>query len=139
MKKVWKWIIGIAVALVVLAVIAGVAWMFIRPHMLGTAVWYRLGDRAREPWMMMPYGHSYLRGSSWMFPFGGIFGGLFGLGILTLVVLGIIWLARRVSAPQPSPAAPQTPVAAAAQATCKRCGKPVEAEWVACPHCGKKL
>lgn len=139
MRKVWKWIIGIVVALVILAIVAGVAMMFLRPHLMGGSAWYGPGARVRGPWMMMPFGHGgyMMRGFGWMMPFGGLFGGFITLGILTLAVLGIVWLVRRVAAPQTSPAAQQTP--APVQATCKRCGKPVEAGWVACPHCGKKL
>jgi hypothetical protein len=72
-----------------------------------------------------------------MFPFGAIFAGLFGLGLLALLVLGIVWLAggfrSKAHAAAPMQAAP------APMLTCKHCGKPVQADWKNCPYCGKKL
>jgi hypothetical protein len=134
MKKVWKWIIGIVIVLVILAAVAGAVLMF-RSHLLANVYWGEPGVRTRFPGMM-PYAHGEWGGrifpmhSVGMMPFGGLFGGLFSLGLLTLVVLGIVWLVRKLTVSN----TPPTPVP-----TCSHCGQPVQANWVACPHCGKKL
>ncbi len=67
--------------------------------------------------------------------FGGVIGWLFVLmmvlfpvGLLALVILGIIWLARTVSRPA-SRAAP----------VCPDCAKPMAADWRACPYCGGRF
>lgn len=67
---------------------------------------------------------------------GMIFMGIFPLGLLVLLVLGIVWLLRQVSSP-PGPAAgpPQAP----AERTCPNCGRSVQADWQVCPYCGQTL
>jgi len=131
MKKVWKWIIGIVIVLLILAVVMGVVLMF-RSHQLANVGW---GVRTRLPGVM-PFGRGWMMrgpgmmGYGRMMPFGGLLGGLFSLGLLALVVLGIVWLVRRLMVPKTAPA----PVL-----TCRHCGEPIQAGWVACPHCGKKL
>lgn len=64
---------------------------------------------------------------------------LFGIGMLLgpllfigLIVLGVVWLVRSVG----TPSAPQPP---AASIFCIHCGKPLQAGWKACPHCGEKV
>lgn len=66
-----------------------------------------------------------------MMPFGGMIFGLFCLGLLALLVIGIVWLVRRPRAVQP--------VAAPVLSACPKCGKPVQADWNNCAYCGKKL
>ncbi len=69
---------------------------------------------------------------------GGYGGGLFGwllmllfpLGFLALLVVGVVWLVRAVSIPQPG-----TPVGK----VCPECHSAVQAGWKACPHCGATL
>ncbi|MFH1524499.1 MAG: zinc ribbon domain-containing protein [Chloroflexota bacterium] len=132
MKKVWKWIIGIVVVLVVLAVVIG-AVVMVRSHLLINANWGEPGTRLPG---MMPYARGEWGGriltmhSPGIMPFGGLFGGLFSLGLFTLVVLGIIFLVRKLMGHSTS----SVPVP-----TCSHCGQPIQANWVACPHCGKKL
>jgi hypothetical protein len=73
-----------------------------------------------------------------MMPFMGlgILRGVFGLGVLALAVIGVVLLVRndkaRRSAVVPAVTPPEP------LRTCKYCAKPLEIEWVACPHCGKK-
>jgi hypothetical protein len=135
MKKNWKWIIGILLGLVVLAVLVGVGFAFrVGGEMHGLR---GLGGQEGRGYGMMPFGGMH-RGFG-MMGFGGIFGGLAQLGVLTLIVLGIIWLVRKLRKPVIL-AAPVAPVAPAAPtAVCGRCGEPVENGWKVCPHCGKKL
>jgi hypothetical protein len=168
MKKVWKWVIGIAVALVVLAALVGGAFL-LRSHFANVASlrvarpglqipgngWDdRRGD-GNNPGMM-PFGNygwgrgMHLRGFGMMGfggmgLFGGLIGGLFSLGILALVVLGVIWLVGRLRKPKVvaatvEPVASAAPVAAVMADThpCPRCGEPVHEDWKHCPNCGKK-
>ena len=76
----------------------------------------------------------------WSFgPFGWFFmllWPLFPLSLLALLVLGIGWLFRQVSGPSARIDAP--PQAALGQ-TCANCGRPVQADWRLCPHCGQEL
>jgi len=69
----------------------------------------------------------------WLFP---LFGLLFPLAFLALLVLGGIWLFRQVVPPQgfTTGAAPApTPRA------CPSCGRAVQVDWRNCPYCGTPL
>jgi hypothetical protein len=145
MKKVWKWIIGIVIGLVVLAVLVGVVFMLRGGFHAG-----RIEARSERGWSvhapgMMPYGGFgwHMRGPGMMYnngiiPFGGLFGGLITLGFMALIVLGIIWLVRILRTPKrvddTAAAMPAT-----LMTTCKNCGKPIQADWRNCPYCGKKV
>ena len=99
---------------------------------------------------MMPFGRGGGGGNGWhmrgpgmmgfggRIPFAGIFGGLFCLGFLTLVVLGIVWLVRSRRNPKPVEAAVVVAPAVVAVHPCKKCGQPVQEGWNNCPNCGKK-
>ncbi len=94
MKPVWKWILGILLALFV------IGW-FAAPFLMG---------------FFLPYGGYGMMGYGWHMPmhngfgFGGhmmggfgLFSGLIQLGVLVLIVLAIIWLynaIRNQSAPK---------------------------------------
>jgi hypothetical protein len=84
---------------------------------------------AGRPWAdVMP-----MMGRSWIgmhrvggftgFPF---FSGLFGLGLLVLVIIGISALVRGPRSAPPT-------------RTCVHCGAPLEVGWIACPRCGEKV
>ncbi len=150
MKKVWKWIIGIVLGLIVLALLVGLGFLVRNNfHAYRTETFYR-GYTERGP-SMMPYeGYGFhMRGPGMMgygiMPFGGLIGGLFSLGILVLLVLGIIWLVRSIRTPKTSAASSATPSMVASETPagvtnpCKRCGKPLQSDWKVCPHCGKKV
>jgi uncharacterized membrane protein len=155
MKKVWKWIIGIVLGLIILAVLVGVGFM-IRGnfHANRTEVQVFRGYSDRGPGMM-PYGGFgyHMRGPGMMefgrTPFVGLIGGLFSLVFLALVVLGIIWLVRSLSKPKAIDAPAAMPAAVPAVTTalapaaivnpCKNCGRPLQDEWKVCPYCGKKV
>ena len=167
MKTVWKWVIGIVVVLVILAVLVGGAFV-LRSHMmnsLGVARTTRPGTQLpgnplqpapnngtngnglrRFPGMM-PYGN-YMRGRGMlgfgrMMPFGGLFGGLISLGVLALIVLAIIWLVRNLRRPAMvavAPVAAGTPVVpVVATHPCQKCAEPVQENWNFCPNCGEKV
>lgn len=156
MKKVWKWVIGIVVGLVVLAVLVGGA-LLMRSHFTNVAnlgvnrpgvqvPGYGLDDQRGEGRYpgMMPFGNHgrgrgmHMRGFGMMGfggmgLFGGLIGGLFSLGILALTVLGVIWLVGRlrrpkmVAAASVEPVAPIEPVAA------------VVADTHPCRRCGEPV
>ena len=169
MKTVWKWVIGVLAVLVIAAVLVGGAFL-LRSHFVnitGSARlsepgqmpgygWNQRGRPEDYPGMMRPFGNDgrggrgmYLYGPGMMgfgrrMPFGGLIGGLFCLGILALIVLGIVWLVGRLRKPVAvaapislgEPVVPAVPVAAVHP--CSRCGEPVQEDWKHCPNCGKK-
>ena len=161
MKKVWKWIIGIVVVLVIVAVLVGGALM-LRSHFANVVYNTRVSRPGVQvpgngkfpngqrgwPGGMMPYGYGgrgHMGGFGMMNPLGGIFGGLISLGFLALIVLGIIWVVRSLRKPTvaSAPVAATTPsaplIAAAVTHPCKKCGEPVQEDWKFCPNCGKKV
>jgi len=132
MKNVWKWIIGIVLGLLTFALLVVAGFMF-RTGSLGCGL-QAWGGFGRDGIGMMPYGGMHSRIG--MAPFGGLLGALIPLGILTLIVLGIVWLVRSLR----HPVAPSLPVAPPAPVMhCKNCGQTVENTWRNCPHCGRKL
>jgi zinc-ribbon domain len=147
MKKVWKWIIGIVLGLVVLAVLVGVGFM-VRSNFHVFRAEAQVSRGFYEPGPgMMPYGGFgyHMRGPGimgyGMTPFGGFFGGLLSLGFLALVVLGIIWLVRLLRTPKPVDVSAAMPASmpAAIVNPCKNCGRPIQDDWKVCPYCGKKV
>jgi hypothetical protein len=147
MKPVWKWVIGIVIGLVVLAMIVGAAFLvraYLPLHVVSAQAIPSTGQAPRQfdergfgmrgfgmpgPGMRTFGGHGFGMMGRGMLPFGGFFSGLFSLGFLALLVLGIVWLVRSLRTPKPVEAVQP----------CGNCGKPVQAEWRNCPYCGKKL
>lgn len=75
----------------------------------------------------------------------GLLRGVFGLGVLTLAVIGVVLLIRngkvkdagKVAAAQTT--APETPVVEPEpEINCKKCGKSLQTDWAVCPYCGKR-
>ena len=147
MKTVWKWIIGIVLGLVVLAVLVGVGFMLRSNfHADRAVVQFSRGFYERGPGMMPYGGFEHMRAPGLLGrcirPFGGFFAGLSSLGFLALVVLGIIWLVRSLRTPKPVvfvPAAMPVAMPPAIVNPCQKCGRPLQDEWKVCPHCGKKV
>ena len=186
MSKVWKWIIGIVIVLVVAALVVGGVFM-LRSRMGGIAsVVQSNRPGVQVPNGQNPFGNNgpnnnqgqrggpgmmpgfrQFGGGGWgrggypmrgpgmmgfgrMMPFAGIFGGLFCLGLVALVIVGIVLLVNRnkpaqVAAPvavvaPANPAAAEVTVAAPMVSThsCKKCGETVQDNWKVCPYCGKK-
>jgi uncharacterized membrane protein len=136
MKKIWYWVIGTVVVLLVVGLVVFGLGALRFSRMTSFMGW----DRTRA----IPdggYGYWPERGGMHMvMPFAsptmGIFGGLLmfllPVGVITLIVIGVIMLVRAGRKPS-SPAAP--PVAQ----TCSNCGADVAADWKVCPHCGEGL
>ena len=164
MKKVWKWVIGIVVVLVVIAVVVGGVFL-LRSQFANVAYAARVnrpgvqvpgnGQRLPGPFPgVRPFGNDGwgiygmhrrgpgMMGFGWMMPFGGLLACLFSLGLLALVVWGIVWLVRR-PARTVAVAAPVEPVAPVVPGPevhpCPKCGEPVQEGWNHCPNCGKRL
>lgn len=120
MNKALQWIIGISIILIVASVIFSTVVPFFAPN----TGWYGYG--------MMGPGHMWGGGmmGGFGFPFMAITMLAFPLLFVGLIVLGIVWLVRATT---------QTGVAPLATVNCAHCGKPIQAGWKACPHCGEKI
>jgi hypothetical protein len=131
MSKVLRWILYIFLGLVVLAVVAGLVFMIFGGHNYSLL---RPGFRMMEP--MRGYYH----------PVRSIFGGLFCLGVIGLVIVGIVALVyaltNRNRPAQTTPPAQVTPPPtemATPTRVCANCGKPAQEDWKTCPYCGNPL
>ena len=146
MTKVWKWIIGVVLGLVILAVLVGVGFMLrSNYHVNRLEALDSHGFFERGPGMMSSGRFEHMRSpgmmGNGMLPFGGFFGGLLSLAFLALVVLGIIWLVRSLRTQKPVivPAVIPAEMPAAIVNPCKKCGNPLQDAWKVCPHCGRKV
>ena len=167
MSKALKWILGVVIALIVVACIAGVGLLaFSRINgiggMIGTRAFRLFGFGRMMPFRGMPmnpyFGMPYGRFGGF-FPLRFIGGSIFCFGILVLIVLGIIALVTALRR-QPQPAAvpvqavsttqPAPPVSQATEAeapapeatptrACPSCGRQVNEDWSHCPYCGSPL
>lgn len=119
MNKALQWTIGISVILIVASIIFSTVYPFFVPN---TGWGYGYG--------MMGPGHMWGGGMMGGFGFMGITMLLWPLLFIGLIVLGVVWLVRAVG----QPGASVLPTV-----TCAHCGKPIQAGWKACPHCGEKI
>ncbi|HVN53021.1 MAG TPA: zinc ribbon domain-containing protein [Anaerolineaceae bacterium] len=152
MKPVWKWVIGIVIGLIVVAALVGGA-ILLRNYLLFRHVAVQV-QKLQPGQQMPPFGNRNCRVPGFgmreygipgfgmrrfggrgfgmmgwgLMPFGGILGGLFSLGLLALLVLGIVWLVRSL----------RTPKQVVEMHPCSNCGEPVQTDWRYCPSCGKK-
>jgi hypothetical protein len=85
----------------------------------GYGGWGMMGPGMMGGWGLSPFG--------WI---GMTFMWLIPVGFVVLTVLGVVWLVRAVGSGM-NPAAPTR--------TCLSCGRAVQADWKACPHCGVAL
>lgn len=140
MKKIWKWVFGIVIGLIVIGAIVGVVLM-VQSH------WLARGDvngailpgyTYRHPGVFpnndngRGFNYYHMGGPGMMgygfMPFGGLMW-IFPLGFLVLVILGIILLVKALRKPQ---------TAVVGMHACKNCGNQVQDDWKNCPHCGRK-
>jgi len=156
MKKVLKWMLGILIGLVVIAVVLGAGYMLARRARTG--MWMResrLAQRGNveqgEPWQNKPSQKGRGQIGPWNFgrndmpmryyggmgfhPFGGLrlvgrlVGGVFQLAILGLVIFFAVTLALRQK--QVKQSLPANAAQPAAELT--------EAAGMACPHCAREI
>ena len=91
MSKTAKWIIGLVIAIIILQFVGPFVWQLIFP---GAYTGYGMMGRGYGYGMHMP-----MMGYGWGLGFFGmLFMWLIPLGILALVVLGIAWLVKQLTA-----------------------------------------
>lgn len=155
MNKAWKWIIGIVIGLLVLAVIAAVPFGIrqleandvvkfsargfergfgrdLVPGMMGRGTdnyYWHLSMMNQNPGIVGPmlYGAGF-------FIFG-IFRLLIPLAVIGLAIYGVFALIRQ----KPSAAVAIEAAPAGPPRTCASCGKPAQGDWNNCPYCGSAL
>ncbi|MCG2783489.1 MAG: zinc ribbon domain-containing protein [Anaerolineae bacterium] len=114
MKNTWKWILGIALVLV----------LFFGPYLFQLVfptVGYGYG--------MMGSGRgSGMMGGFGFFPFGMGLMWLIPLGTIALIVLGVVWLVNNTNSSK-----------TVQGKVCPSCGKPAQTDWKTCPYCGNGL
>ncbi len=125
MKSVIGWILALILGLALIAVLAAF-------FLFGS----RYGGMMRD----FGFGYGMMRpGFGFIFPFGWI-GMLFGMlipgGLFVLLVVGGIWVLTLLAIYN-RPVNP--PLQNVATRNCPNCGKPVQADWKACPYCGTAL
>jgi hypothetical protein len=120
MKSAWKWIVfGLVI--------------FVLAFCIALPL---LGGGSLLPARVMSYRGGMAHGMMGVGALGGI--GMLARLVIPLLFVGlvaavVVLLLRKPSTPPVStPPAPTT-------VACRKCGKPVEQGWVACPHCGAKL
>ncbi len=97
MKNIWKWILGILAAVLVIGLIA---MPFIAHSFFPYNGYGMMGRGFGYNWGRMPmhggygYGSWPMMGGYGMMGGGFFFSGLIQFGLLVLIVLGIIWLVR---------------------------------------------
>ncbi len=163
MKKIWKWVIGVVVVLLVLAALVAVP--FVMHNYFGNQTAFGIRERGLEGgygpgWMMgrnddngfgyrshgpgaFPGGGMMGRGYGFQHPmmygFGffpfGIFMWIIPLAVLGLAIYGFIALLKR----RPASTAPAEVTPAVPTPSCSNCGKPAQGDWKTCPYCGHSL
>jgi hypothetical protein len=88
MRNIWKWVLGFALAFIVLLILP-FAWRLFLPY---------------GGYGMMGYGYGWhmpmMYGGSGMMGFGMLFMWLISLASLVLIGLGIAWLVKALTAPK---------------------------------------
>jgi hypothetical protein len=128
MNGFWRKALVVLGVLVLAALLVGLGyrlyWMLAGPTAFGRM------PMLEGPWQMHRQPYLMDRLGRWpsAFLFGGVHlvGWALGIGVLVLAAIGVASLFRR-----------RKPAGAALQ--CAECGAELQAGWVACPHCGKKV
>ncbi len=157
MKKIWKWILGILIVLVVVAGLVGLAFVM-RNNMItanlrpgyGFQQQQQGGNVQPRGWngpMMRGgdgWGRPMMGGRGFGFnhfglmPFGFMFGGLMGLiplALLALVIYGAYLIGKNAMKPA---ALASTPAPGIATHACASCGAAVQDGSKFCSNCGEK-
>lgn len=88
-------------------------------------------------WGMVGSAHHWGMSRTWLGPWGWLFmalGWLIPLGLLGLLALCLVGLARAVFPGREPPSAPPLP-----GVPCPECGHPTQTDWHNCPYCGQTL
>jgi len=163
MKKIWKWILGILIVLIVIAGLVGLVFVA-RNHMITANVRPGYGFQPQQRGNLPPQsrnpqargwnGPMMRGGDGWvrpmmgergfgfspfgLMPFGFMFGGFMGLIPLALLAL-VLYAAYLIGKNSMKPAAVATaPTPNIAAHACVSCGAPVQDGSKFCPNCGEK-
>lgn len=117
MSKSLQWIVGISVIVILVATLFSTVMPFFFPRIGGFGMMNAHGMNG----FGMP-----------MFGFGMVAMLVGPLLTLGLIVFGAMWLFRQLGAAT-------TPSTPAPTSVCSHCGKPLQPDWKACPHCGEKI
>lgn len=152
MKTAIKWILGILIGLVLLVVVVTVGYVvFSRWNAVSIMMRPRvfLPFEGQRGMPIQPFGGMPHQRFGGFFPLQLIGGGLFCLGFLALIVLGMVALVRVLKQPSqaavmPAPAVapvqmPEPVQTPAATRSCSNCGRSVQEDWSHCPYCGNTL
>jgi hypothetical protein len=118
MNKALKIVLLILGTLVAVAILFGIGYRLYWLFAGGAGLFGGFHPMMGGGWGMHP-----LRTVRWL-PVGGFLGVLV---LLSLLGVGIAILVNLRSAPKTAPR------------LCAKCGRPIEAGWVVCPHCGEKV
>jgi len=127
MRKLWPWILGLTVVLLVGTVVL-FGFGLLRSRQM-PMFWQDYGERQ---WRDFGMPHHGLRGLPVMGIFGLLLMLILPLGLLGLLVIGIVLLVRALQ--KPGQAVDRHRVD-----HCPNCGKEVESDWTICPYCGENL
>lgn len=158
MKNIWTWILGTIIALVVIAGLAGLAFVWhgrmsarivekVAPH---SQMWngpsapdgapHRMGPPRMGPRVGMQRFRHHHAGPfmlGWMF--FGMLGQLAPLAVLGLLLYGAYQLGKRHVVPVPVAVATALapPPTTIQTHPCPKCENPVQDNWKHCPNCGE--
>jgi len=152
MKNIWKWVLGIVVALVIVAGLVGLGFVMynrmtaVRAQRIvpNSQTWNgplnRVPGGQITPRTMPMMGNRGVgRGFGFFAPglmFFGLLGRLIPFAILILLLYVAYQLGKR-NVPASATAAPAPPLAAAPPRLCPKCQTQVQADWKHCPNCGE--
>jgi ribosomal protein L32 len=114
MKNTWKWLLVFGVVFIVVLILALLIF-----------------SGSRFGWMPMMgiRGYSTINGFNVIGGFMMIFMLFIPVVLIGLAVFGVVALMHRSGNTLPQPQ----------MSACANCGKPIQAGWKVCPHCGKTI
>ena len=129
MRKIWPWLAGLIVILVLgLFVLLGVGYLSNRGFLTES--------RVVRPGIYSNNWHHHGFGMRWGLPFRGVLGGLLFLlvsgGLLALIIGGVYLIVR-------SKGKGENRIVESYEHSCPNCGKEVKTDWHICPYCGENL
>jgi hypothetical protein len=151
MNAFWKWLLIVLGVLILLGLIVSPFIMHSFVNSGGYSMMQRgnldggpnfRGDFDDNPYLRGGFGRMPMHrgfmpfgGGMLMIPLMG-FLCLFPLGILGLAIYGIVAL---VNHPKSTPLVVPPAVVEPVTELCVKCGKPLQADWTTCPHCGQRV
>lgn len=129
MRKIWPWLVGLVVFLVLgLFILLGVGYIQNRGFLPNATF-------PQQRFLPNDWHHHGIN-MRWGFPFVGMLGGLmfflFVIGLLALIIFGIYLVVR----PKGNKV---NQIDESHSILCENCGKEVNPDWNICPYCGESL